>query len=165
MLSTEQKKLRDEANLLAKNNISAKASSLGIVVRLMQNKSDLSRVTELWANLVMIQELRGQAVWREAAELANEDWASYISKLIHKANTRIFVFENSEAIFGFAFARLHKLEIQGQTHLKATLEELYLEPAFRDSATKEAMAIMLREALKTTGVEFIEFAIQDLPQL
>ncbi len=162
MLSTKQKKLRDNAQTLKPISASPTAANLGISVRLLKAKTDSSRVIELWANLAMIQEMQGNPVWLSEARAAKETWNKFATKIIKNKSNRFFVFENQQGIFGFALASLEDLKIKGQKHLKATLRELYLEPAFRTAKTNSSMATMLREALKSTGVEFIEFAVKDL---
>ncbi len=162
MLSTKQKKLRDSVQTLSKASVSETASALGISIRLLKAKTDTDRVVELWANLAMIQEMQGNPIWLAESRKAKESWGTYAAKLIKNKKNRVFVFENKEAIFGFAFATLEDLKIQGKKHLKATLHELYLEPGFRTAKTNKSMATMLREALKSIGVEFIEFAVKDL---
>ncbi len=162
MLSTKQKKLRDSAQALVKVSASETASGLGISIRLFDPKFDSSRVIELWANLAMIQEMEGRSVWLEEAQAAKLEWKEFISKLIKAKTNRVFVFENPNGIFGFAFANLEMLTLEGKKHLKAILKELYLEPNFRSKEVNPSMATMLKEALKHSGVEFIEFAIKDL---
>lgn len=159
MLSSTQKRLKDlnkAAAAVAKEGI---AAELGINIRKFSPKYDLSRVAELWANLAMVQEMKGQSYWTSKAKESKLEWQDFIKSLAAKKSFELVVFENKEAVFGLAYFEITKSQ-KDKTKTKAVLEELYLEPNFRSDKVDKAMTEMLQNVLASTGVEFIEFNLK-----
>ena len=163
MLSTEQKKMRDLEKAVSK----AVASSLdsSYQVRALSSKYDQDRVSELWANLTMIQQMQGNDIWLSKSQESGLSWNDYIARLMKSRGARVLVFENSEEIFGFAYLVLQSKNANNpmqKTALKAIIKELYLEPAYRKESKKIEMAELMRDCLMQLGIEYIEFDVQDL---
>ena len=158
MLSTKQKKLRD----LNKD----KASSLvGYQVRKLTAQYDRDRVAELWANLTMIQQMRGDSHWLDEANKSGLKWKEFIDKLTRRRGSRIIVFENAEEIFGFSYMLIEPLNANNpvrKTQTKAVIKELYLEPAYRKQARDIELAEMMRDCIGGMGIDFVEFDVKDL---
>lgn len=157
MLSTKQKKLRD-LNKVAN-------AEVNYSVRKLHSDYDKDRVTELWANLTMIQQMQGNNHWLDQAKKANLEWKEFVRKLLRTRSCRVIVFENAEEIFGFAYMVLEPMNANNpkvKTQLKAIIRELYLEPAYRKQAKELEMAEMMRETIKGMNVEFVEFDVKDI---
>lgn len=162
MLSTEQKKLRDQAN----RNGALKTKS-GLCVRLMDRKNDydLSRVKEIWANLTMIQQMKGNSHWLDQSNASGKGWNDFLADLFNKRYTRVIVFENEEMIFGFSYISISAMNAQNakqKTALKATINELYYEPAFKTKVDPAELSELMKNILAKLNIEYIEFAVQDL---
>lgn len=158
MLSTKQKKLRD----LNKPTVSG---DLSYSVRKLSSDYDKDRVSELWANLTMIQQMQGNNHWLEQSKKSGLEWKDFVRKLLRTRSARVIIFENTEEIFGFAYLTLEPMNINNpkvKTQLKAIIKELYLEPAYRKQSKESQMAEMMRDTIKSMGVEFVEFDVKDL---
>ncbi len=162
MLSTEQKKLRDQAD-----RSGALKTKSGLAVRLMDrsNGYDISRVKELWANLTMIQQMRGNSHWLDQSNASGMVWNDFVTDLLAKRYTRLIVFENDEMIFGFSYISISSVNAQNpkqKTALKASINELYYEPAFKNKIDLVELSELMRAILKKLNIEYIEFAVKDL---
>lgn len=162
MLSAEQKKLKNLTKL-----VDGIVSSIdeSYSVRRVNSEYDENRVSELWANLTMIQQMNGNDHWLALSNKSGKSWQEFITKLIKSRGSRVIVFENSEMIFGFAYMVLENKNANNpkqKPSLKATIKELYLEPKFRKQANKPEMAEMMQTCLMDMGIEFIEFDVKDL---
>ena len=141
----------------------AKSSELNI--REAASSYDLDRVTELWANLTMIQQMRGNDHWLERSKNSGLNWNEYISKLFDSKGSKALVFENEELIFGFAYMNLENINASKpalRQSLKAVIKEIYLEPSYRKNVDFDAMAELLRQALKKLGINYFEIDVKDL---
>lgn len=160
MLSTKQKQLRD---LLASSEDSLLAN--GYRIRALDSSYDLDRVTELWANLSMVQQMHGHDRWLKAAAQTQKSWKDYVASLSKSRGARILVFENQNLIFGFAYLQLQPMNLNNpkqKPSLKAIIRELYLEPAYREQSSKIEMAQMLDQCLQSMNISYFEFDIVDL---
>lgn len=164
MLSTEQKKLRD-LEKAAKRAVTAFALDESYQVRVLSSKYDQDRVSELWANLTMIQQMQGNDIWLSKSQDSGLSWNDFVNKLVKSRGARVLVFENKDEIFGFAYLVLQSKNINNPTKataLKAVIKELYLEPAYRNESKKIEMAELMQDCLLQLGIEYIEFDVQDL---
>ncbi|MDA0772566.1 MAG: hypothetical protein O3C63_06445 [Cyanobacteria bacterium] len=158
MLSETQKKLRDISK--ASSELDSKYN-----IRALESKYDKDRVVELWANLTMIQQMRGNSHWTDESTKSGLKWNEYIFKLIKTRACRVIVFETVEEIFGFAYMQIAPLDANNpkrKTKTKAIIKELYLEPAYRKQARDMEMAEMMRDCINDMGIDFVEFDVQDL---
>lgn len=158
MLSTKQRKLRDLRKDLKKFPTK---EDLGVEVRPLVSEYDLDRLTELWANLTTIQQMRGNTHWLDSSANSAPSWSNYIKKLVSSSNNQIIVFDDKEKVFGFAFLALEKVP-EEKNAIKAVLKEIYLEPSHRSEAMNHKMAEMLRDCMKSIGIEFVQFDVKDL---
>ncbi len=160
MLSSEQKKQKNKASASV-----LEPGSTYQLRRIISAKYDIDRVTELWANLSMVQQMQGYTHWLDEAQRLGLLWKDYVNKLIRSKSSRVLVIENSDMIFGFLFLTLVNIDTQNpkrKPKLKAIIHEVYVEPAFRKEANQIQMAEKAQELLKNMGVEYIEFAVKDL---
>lgn len=158
MLSETQKKLRDISQ--ARTKLGSKYN-----VRQLDSKYDRDRVAELWANLTMIQQMRGNSFWTDESKKSKLKWNDYITKLTKSRGSRVIVFETMEEIFGFAYFHIAALDANNpkrKTKTKAVVKELYLEPAYRKQAREIEMAEMMRDCIADMGIDFVEFDVADL---
>lgn len=158
MLSETQKKLRDISQ--ARTKLATEYN-----VRPLESKYDSDRVAELWANLTMIQQMRGNNFWMDEATKAGLKWKDYVHKLTKSRASKIIVFETMEEIFGFAFFKIEPLDLNNpkrKTKTKAVVKELYLEPAYRKQAREIEMAEMMRDCIADMAIDFVEFDVADL---
>lgn len=158
MLSETQKKLRDISQ--ASFDLSSKYN-----VRALDSQYDRDRVAELWANLTMVQQMRGNSHWLDMSQASGLKWNEFIFKLISARATKVIVFETVEEIFGFAYMKIESVDANNpkrKTRTKAVIKELYLEPAYRKQARQTEMAEMMRDCIADLGVNVIEFDVEDL---
>jgi hypothetical protein len=156
VLSTEQKRQRDEQ--IKRLNKSGLLDDL--MLREAGPSYDLNRITELWANLSMVQSMKGFTYWIDKQKKSGLSWKEYIQKLYSLQDTRFIVFDDQEKIFGFSFLLLNKMP--NGVDSKAIIKELYLEPSHRSEEMNQYMAELLRDCVRAMGVEYIEFDIKDL---
>ncbi len=159
MLSTKQRQLRD----LGQPDAVFKAADYRI--RALNSDYDLDRITELWANLTMVQQMQGNTYWLDESTRLGKRWKEYVSSLAKSRGVRVLVFENKDLIFGFAYLQLQPTNLNNPKQkpvLKAIIKELYLEPAYRQQASKIEMAQMLDECLRNMNIGYFEFDIKDL---
>lgn len=160
MLSTEQKKLREREMAFL-----AAILDQPYNVRKLEFASDLDRVIELWANLTMVQQIQGKDHWLLAMQNSGMTWADYIEKLINSRSARVIVIENKDLIFGFAFMILEPTNLNNpkqKPKLKASIKEIYLEPAYRDPIRNEEIAELIRQCLLDMNIEYFDFDVKDL---
>ncbi len=158
MLSTKQKKLRDISK-------GADSNLEGFQVRKLHSQYDRDRVAELWANLSMIQQMRGISHWMDEATESKLKWNEFIDKLTRRRSSRVIVFENKEEIFGFSYMLIEPLNANNpkcKTQTKAVIKELYLEPAYRKQSRDIELAEMMRDCIGGMGIDFVEFDVKDL---
>ncbi|MDD9897665.1 MAG: hypothetical protein OXU45_01565 [Candidatus Melainabacteria bacterium] len=158
MLSKTQKKLRDISQ--ASLDIGSKYN-----LRALDSSYDKDRVAELWANLTMVQQMRGDSHWLDQSQGSGLKWNEFIFKLISARATKVIVFETVEEIFGFAYMKIEPLDANNpkrKTKTKAVIKELYLEPAYRKQAREMEMAEMMRDCIADLGIDFVEFDVEDL---
>ncbi len=161
MLSAEQKKLKSKSK--AAGGVLEPGSTYSI--RRLSSKYDKDRVAELWANLSMVQQMNGYTKWMDESQKSNLKWNEYIHKLTRARSSRVLVIENPEEIFGFAYMMIESVNAANpkkKTQLKAVIQELYIEPAYRKEAGQIEMAEKMRDVLKEMGIEYIEFDIKDI---
>lgn len=160
MLSAKQQQLK---NLLLVDDDSLVLA--GYRIRQLDSAYDLDRVTELWANLSMVQQMHGHDRWLKAAAQTQKSWKDYIASLSKSRGARILVFENKDLIFGFAYLQLQPMNLNNpkqKPSLKAIIRELYLEPAYREQSSKIEMAQILDQCLQSMNINYFEFDIIDL---
>jgi hypothetical protein len=160
MLSTEQKKLKEK-----QQPASGKFDSDHYAIRKATGKYDIDRVTELWANLTMIQQMQGNDHWMKASQKSGLSWGEYIERLLSSRASKVIVFENRDLIFGFAYMVLEPMNFNNakqKPKLKAVIKEIYLEPAYREQGKSEEMAEMMRQCLLTMNIDYFEFDVKDL---
>lgn len=161
MLSTEQKKLKTQTKIEG----SVQSSDLTYRVRRSNSEYDENRVSELWANLTMVQQMNGNTHWLDQSNKSGLAWKDFVAKLLKSRGSRVIVFENDKEIFGFAYMNLENKNANNpkqKTSLKAVIKELYLEPAYRAESKKPEMAELMQACLINLGIEYIEFDVKDL---
>jgi hypothetical protein len=160
MLSTEQKKLKEKtiiANVI-------KSSNMSFHVRPLLAGFDIPRVTELWANLSMIQQMQGNDYWNKTCQDSKLSWAEFMKKTITKRSFRVIVLENDEMIFGFAYMSLSTVNANNpkqKNQLKATIKEVYLEPAYRPKVDFDELGVLMQNCLITMGVDLVEIDVKN----
>lgn len=160
MLSTEQKKLKEKT---IKTNVFASAN-LSFHVRPLNGSFDISRVSELWANLSMIQQMQGNDYWNKLCFDSKLTWAEFMKKTITQRSYRVIVLENEELIFGFAYMSLTPVYLnnpKAPNQLKATIKEVYLEPAFRPNVNFEELGELMKNCLISMGVDLVEIDVKN----
>lgn len=137
--------------ILAKGNSNkAKTSrSMDLVeARQATKKHDFDKVAELWANLAMVQEMKGKPVWTTKQKESGLAWFPYIRELGKEKQNKFIVMEDPEKIFGFVYI---ELALVGKK-VRGIIHELYIEPSHHDLPDAE-LAKLLRAAIQKLGVE------------
>lgn len=161
MLSTEQQKLK---NKTVKTNI-AKSADSSYQVRAISGKYDSDRVTELWANLAMIQQMQGNDYWYSQSQQSKTTWNEFMDKTINARAHRVIVMETEEEIFGFAYMSIEAMHMNNpkkKNQLKAIITELYLEPGYRSKTEFNELGELMRQCLEKMGVDYVEIAVKGL---
>ena len=160
MLSSEQKTLKKSAN-----TASVLAEKNAVIVREAASSFDIDRVTELWANLTMIQQMRGDDHWLKNSKNSGHNWNEYIAKLIDSKGAMVLTFEKEELIFGFAYMTLENMNAAKpnlRPSLKAVIKEIYLEPVYRKSVDYDTLAFLMRKSLQALDINYFEIDVKDL---
>jgi len=159
MLSTEQKKLKDQ---VVKTNI-IKSLDSSFQVRPLSGQYDILRVSELWANLSMIQQMQGNEYWYKSSLDSKLSWNDFIEKIITRRSFRVVVLENDDVIFGFAYMSLNAVNLNNPkkpNQLKAIIKEVYLEPGFRNKVNFDELGEMMKNCLEKMGVDLVEIDVK-----
>lgn len=160
MLSTKQQKLKDET---VKTNVVV-SNDLNFQVRPLSGNYDILRVSELWANLSMIQQMQGNDHWNKLYQDSKLNWSEFMQKTITKRSFRVIVLENNDFIFGFAYLSLSAVNLNNaktKTQLKATIKEVYLEPAFRPIVDFNELGNLMQACLISLGVDLVEIDLKN----
>lgn len=138
-----------------------------VLVKEFNKGSDLGRLSELWGNLCMIQQMRGGSPWMEKYQQSGLSWSDYLTKLCSLPESNALVFIMNSVIFGFTFFTIDgdenaEVEARQQSHV-ANIREFYIEPGYKEKLDAEKLIQDIKEHLKKKNIEFIEFAVKDLP--
>jgi len=138
-----------------------------VLVKEFNKGSDLGRLSELWGNLCMIQQMRGGSPWMEKYLQSGLSWSDYLTKLCSLPESNALVFIMNSVIFGFTFFTIDgdenaEVEARQQSHV-ANIREFYIEPGYKEKLDAEKLIQDIKEHLKKKNIEFIEFAVKDLP--
>lgn len=161
MLSSEQK-IQQQSSQAATNVLAEKRS---IFVREASTSYEVDRVTELWANLTMIQQMKGDDHWLKNSQNSGLTWNEYIAKLIDSKAAKVITFENGELIFGFAYMTLENVNATKpnlKPSLKAIIKEVYLEPAYRKQVSYDLLAELMRKSMQSLSINYFEIDVKDL---
>lgn len=160
MLSSQQKNQKNSNSgglLLADKN--------SVCVREASSNYELSRVAELWANLTMIQQMRGDDVWLKNSKVSGLSWNEYVMQLINSESSKVLIFEKDEIVFGFSYMLLENVNASKPNlplSLKAIIKEIYLEPGFRKYVDSDVLAELMRNSMKALTINYFEVAVKDL---
>lgn len=161
MLSSEQKSKQATAG----SNDLILAAHNAIMLREAKSSYDIDRVTELWANLTMIQQMRGNDHWLRNSQNSTLTWNEYISRLIESKGAKVITFEKEGVVFGFAYMNLENINATNpnlRTNLKAIIKEIYLEPGYRKEIGANVLPVLMQKALKKLQINYFEIDVEDL---
>jgi hypothetical protein len=161
MLSSEQKTQQKSS----KSTSTVLAEKSSTYVREASSNYDVDRVTELWANLTMIQQMKGDDHWLKNSQNSGLTWNEYIAKLVDSKGAKVLTFENQDLIFGFAYMTLENINASKpnlRPSLKAVIKEVYLEPAYRKKINYDVLAELMRKALQSLDINYFEIDVKDL---
>jgi len=125
-----------------------------VLVREFNSTTDRGRLAELWGNLCMIQQMRGNSPWMQDYQKSGLSWSEYLLKLSSDQRSKILVFIMKEILFGFTFFTINEN--------LATIREFYLEPGYKDRLEADLLISDIKMELKNQGVQYLEFDIKDL---
>lgn len=126
-----------------------------VLVQEFNKETDLGRLAELWGNLCMIQQMRGGSPWMEKYQQSGLSWSDYLTRLCSLPESNALVFIMNSIVFGFTFFTVDKNV--------ASIREFYIEPGYKERLDAEILIQDIKEHLKRKNIEFIEFAVKDLP--
>lgn len=133
----------------------------GIEARQAKSKHDYDKVAELWANFVMVQQIKGNDKWLKAQQKSGKDWFPYVHSLGKEKDNRFVILKDEEKIFGFAFLKVADLDKKAKTY-KGVLQEIYLEPSHRLKQYNDEMAFMVQECIDSIGIKEIKMDLSEL---
>jgi hypothetical protein len=161
MLSSEQK-IQRESNQATTTVLAEKSS---VLVREALSNFDIDRVTELWANLTMIQQMKGDDHWLKNSQNSGLTWNEYIAKLIDSKAAKVLTFETQDLVFGFAYMTLENINASKpnlKPSLKAIIKEVYLEPGYRKKVNYDVLAELMRKSFQSLSINYFEIDVKDL---
>jgi len=161
MLSSEQKIQYDSG----KSGTAVLCKKNSVFVCEAISSADIDRVTELWANLTMIQQMKGDDHWLKNSQNSGLSWNEYIAKLIDSKAAKVLTFANEDLIYGFAYMTLENINASKanlKPSLKATIKEIYLEPAYRKEIDFDLLAELMRKSLQSLSINYFEIDVKDL---
>lgn len=123
-------------------------------VREFNIESDLGRLCELWGNLCMIQQMRGEKFWMDMFNKSGLSWADFVTSLIKLDFSELVVFAYEKIVFGFIFL-LKENDF-------ASIKEFYLEPGYREKIDTGQLSKDIKDILKSKDIEFVEFDVTEL---
>ena len=78
-------------------------------VREVNINSDLGRLCELWGNLCMVQQMRGEKFWMDKYNESGLSWADFIVSLSELKVSEVIVFLYTKILFSGSFILLKKV--------------------------------------------------------
>ena len=123
-------------------------------VREFNINSDLGRLCELWGNLCMIQQMRGEKFWMDKFNKSGLSWADFVVTLSKLDVSELIVFVYEKVVFGFIY--LLKEEDF------ASIKEFYLEPGYREKIDTNQLSSNIKNILESKNIEFVEFDVTEL---
>jgi hypothetical protein len=160
MLSSEQ-----QIQQTSQSSSAVLAEKSSVFVREAISNFDVDRVTELWANLTMIQQMKGDDHWLKNSQNSGLTWNEYIAKLVDSKAAKVLTFESGDLIFGFAYMTLENINASKpnlRPSLKAIIKEVYLEPIYRKKVSYDILAELMRKSLQSLSINYFEIDVKDL---
>ena len=160
MLSSEQ-----QIQQTSQSSSAVLAEKSSVFVREAISNFDVDRVTELWANLTMIQQMKGDDHWLKNSKNSGLTWNEYIAKLVDSKAAKVLTFESGDLIFGFAYMTLENINASKpnlRPSLKAIIKEVYLEPIYRKKVSYDILAELMRKSLQSLSINYFEIDVKDL---
>lgn len=138
------------------------SSEFGLKMREGKSDHDYDKIAELWANLAMVQQIKGYTRWIDQQKESGLDWFPYIKTLKNDEKNRFIVIEDEKQIFGFAYLVVQPdSEEAGQVN--GELLEIYLEPSEHLKGHNDELGEMLRSSIRDDlGVTYIEFKLDEI---
>lgn len=123
-------------------------------VRELNIESDLGRLCELWGNLCMIQQMRGEKFWMDKFNRSGLSWADFVTSLSKLDIAELIVFVYEKIVFGFIYLL--------KEDNFASIKEFYLEPGYREKIDTSQLSLFIKNILESKGIEFVEFDVNEL---
>lgn len=123
-------------------------------IKEFDKETDLGRLAELWGNLCMVQQMRGEKFWMDQFNQSGLSWQDFLISLSEMEVSKLLVFLYQDIVCGFTFFILNED--------LASIKEFYIEPGYQEKFEIQDLIQDIKAELKKSKVEFVEFDVKDL---